>query len=98
MIKLKQVTKTFSDATAGYSVEFTKEYTLQEFVNEVLSNEQRWGYLAIDSEISIFGDPRCKYRHGKLLTEFQSEILTKKVVSAKARGGYGRMDYSIELK
>ena len=98
MIKLKQVTRTFSDATAGYSVELTKEYTLQKFVNEVLSNEKRWGYLAIDSEISIFGDPCCEYKYDKLLTKFPSEILTKKVVSAKARGGYGNMDYSIEIK
>lgn len=97
MIKLKQNTETFGDETAGYTVELTKQYTLLEFINEVVSDEREWGYIGILSVGAIFGSPNCEYEFGKLLSELPSEIMTKKVASAKASGGWSRMDYLLEL-
>ena len=97
MIKLKQNTRTFGDETAGYAVELTKEYTVQEFVNEVVSNKREWGYIGISCGRATFGNPNCEYKLGKLLSELPSEIMTKKIASAKASGGWSRMDYLLEL-
>ncbi len=67
MIKLEQCTKTFGDCTAGYKVTLTKEYTVGEFVNEVVSNEKEWGYVGIKKEGDPWfsrGNPNCEYRWG----------------------------------
>jgi len=97
MIKLIQNTKTFGDETAGYSVELTKDYTVKEFVDEVVSDKKEWGYIGIESKGSFFGDPNCEYKWGKLLTELPSEILPNKIKSVKASGGWSRMDYLLVL-
>ena len=57
MIKLKQNTRTFSDETAGYAVELTKEYTLREFVDEIVGNDRDWGYIGIYCKGEVFENP-----------------------------------------
>lgn len=97
MIKLEQNTSTGGDETAGYLVELSGEYTLQKFVNEVVSNDARWGCIRASSETSFFGEHKCEYKRGKLLSNFSPEIMGKKVISANARGGWGCMDYFLQL-
>ena len=100
MIKLKQCTETFGDCTAGYEVTLTKKYFVKEFVDEVVSNEREWGYIGIKNEKywSVFGDPNCEYKRGKLISSLPDEYLDKEILSAKAVGGYSRMDYLLEVE
>ena len=46
MFSLTQITPTFGDCTAGYRVDLDKEYTVSEFINEVLKKRaKRMGIL-----------------------------------------------------
>ncbi len=97
MIKLTQNTPTSGDCTAGYAVTLDKEYTVEEFINEVLTKNE-WGYIGIHSNGQAWFDigfPSCEYKKDKLVTEMQKDILPIKVKSATASGGWSRMDYVI---
>lgn len=99
MIKLSQSTPTAGDCTAGYSVSLDKEYTVDEFIKEVLTNKE-WGYIGIHNEGQAWfsrGNPNCEYRGDKLITEMDKDFLNHKVKAAKASGGYSRMDYTIYI-
>lgn len=43
MFTLTQSTPTAGDCTSGYKVTLDKEYTLQEFIDAVLTNKGEWG-------------------------------------------------------
>lgn len=99
MIKLKQNTKTFGDATAGYAVELTKEYNVQDFINEVLTRGE-WGSIGIYNDGQAWfdkGSPNCEYSRGELISEMPKEILNRKIKSVTAGGGWSNMDYLIKL-
>lgn len=98
MFKLKQAGREGGDCTAPYDVILDKEYTVKEFVETVVSRDGEWGYIGIAAKGSIFGDPHCEYKWGKLLYDLPEEIHNKKVISAKAHGGWSRMDYRLYLK
>lgn len=95
MITLTQVTPTGGDCTAGYRVDLDKVYTVSEFIEEVLkrfSNE--WGYFRI---MNIF--TRIEYRSGKLIeNRLEGNVLSAKIVSVTASGGWGNMDYKIIIE
>lgn len=94
MFKLHQLRPEGGDCTAPYAVDLGGEYTVREFIRDVLLDKREWGYIGIDiGHNSIFGDPCCEYSHGGLKTSLPAEFLTMKVVSAKASGGWSRMDY-----
>lgn len=98
MFELTQCGKERGDCTAPYSVNLKKEYTVSEFVKDVVSNRgDEWGYFIIDDGETIFGSPRFEYRWGELLSTFPEEILNKRIKSVKADGGWGSMDYIIEI-
>ena len=92
MITLTQVTPTGGDCTAGYRVDLDKEYTVSEFIEEVLqrfSNE--WGYFCIKNLFT-----RIEYRSGKLIENMiEGNVLSAKIVSVTANGGWSSMDYNI---
>lgn len=92
MFTLTQVTQIFGDCTAGYRVDLDKEYTVSEFINEVLKKEpSEWGYFKIKNT-----GVRTEYRHGKILeNNFDNDTLSAKIISMTAHGGYSNMDYSI---
>ncbi len=92
MFTLTQVTQTFGDCTAGYRVDLDKEYTVSEFINEVLKKEpNEWGYFKIKNT-----GVRTEYRYGKILeNNFDNDTLSAKIISMTAHGGYSNMDYSI---
>jgi hypothetical protein len=90
MFKLKQSTPTGGDCTAGYSVELDKDYSVKDFIENVLTIKGEWGY------ISIKGKSSCEYKYGKLLSELPPDLLVVKVLNVKASGGWSRMDYYIE--
>ncbi len=97
MFTLTRATPTGGDCTAGYDVGFSNEYTVREFIEEVLKTHPgEWGYF----ELKNLG-VRTDYKHGRLLKQhFADELLNSKIVKAYASGGWSRMDYylTIELK
>lgn len=97
MIELKQITRTFGDGTAGYEVTTDRRYTVKEFINEVISNKNEWGYIGIkrDRVFTIFGNPNCEYKQGKLLSNLPEDYLDKEISFVCANGGWSRMDYLI---
>ena len=80
-----------------YSIKLNKICTVKEFIDDVLTNVNEWGYIGINNNFNIFGDPYCAYGDGKLLSDMPSNILNKKVVKATATGGWTRMDYILHL-
>ena len=96
--KLKQCGPVRGDETAPYEVTFSEPLTVKDFVSDVLSNKEEWGYIGISKERTIFGDPNCEYRWGKLLSCLPPEYLSKKIVSAEASGGWSRMDYLLTVE
>lgn len=92
MFTLTQVTQTFGDCTAGYRVDLYKEYTVSEFINEVLKEKpNEWGYFEIKRTMS-----KAEYRYGEIIeNDFDENILSAKILSVAATGGWSRMDYII---
>jgi len=97
MFRLSQVGPVAADSTATYEVILDKEYTVRTFIKEVRKRKGDWGYVGIEKENSVFGDPVCEYRYGKLLSIMKKEVLNKPVISVKANGGYTRMDYWLKI-
>ncbi|WP_443683882.1 hypothetical protein [Phocaeicola plebeius] len=95
MFSLTQITPTFGDCTAGYRVDLDKEYTVSEFINEVLKKEpNEWGYFKIKKNGMM-----SEYRYGELLeNNFDNEILSAKVSHISASGGWTRMDYYLTIE
>lgn len=95
MFSMVACTPMSRDCTCGYKVFLEKEYTVEEFINAVLkAKSDEWGYIGIYKKGSIFGEPNCEYRNGKLSTKpMPNKFLKKKIVDVIAGGGYSRMDY-----
>lgn len=87
------------DCTAPYWVELDKKYTVEEFIQTVLTRKDEWGCIRIHQRppVSRFDYPACNYRYGKLLTNLPKEYLDKTIKFAEADGGWTRMDYVLYL-
>lgn len=95
----KHIGGPYGDETSRYDVSLKRPCTVREFVEEVLSNEREWGYIGIYKKGTIFGDPECEYKYGKLITEpLPEEYLNKIVVKCEAGGGWSRMDFLIYVE
>lgn len=98
MFSFKSTGSVRGDCTAPYDVILDKTYTVEEFVEAVLTIHDEWGYIGISKKGAIFGDPKCEYRYGELITEpLPDNVLNRKVKEAKASGGYTRMDYFLKI-
>ena len=98
MFHLQQNGPSSRDCTAPYKVILDKEYTVKEFISDVLSiNPREWGYIGIKKRGHIFGSPYCEYRYGNLKYNLPEEIQDKKILSVESSGGWSRMDYLITL-
>ena len=94
MIKVTKSSMTRSDETASYSVDMDKEYTLSEFINEMVSKySNEFGDIGLSSHFHSI-----EYHKGKIISEIPTKYKDMKVVSAYANGGWGRMDYQLTLK
>jgi hypothetical protein len=98
MFKMYMAGKVRGDCTAPYNVELDKAYTVNEFVHTVLTKSRDWGYIGIDCNGKIFGEPKCEYRYGKLLYTLPEDVLNKNVVKVEADGGWSRMDYLLWIE
>lgn len=101
MFTLTQSTPTAGDCTAGYIVTLDKEYTLQEFIDAVLTNKSEWGYIKVAKrDCAWYNYPAFSYRYGKIYSEpnLPEEIYGYKVKSVTANGGWPSMEYTATLE
>lgn len=101
MIKINWIDSMRSDCTRKFEVILSKQHTVGEFIDSVLSERKgEWGYIGIYSEKNaFFGDPCCEYSDGKLKSNpLPNEISRKKIKKVTGDGGYSRMDYIITLE
>ena len=101
-IELKPAGNVRGDCTAPYDVVLSRECTLRELVDVILTRNE-WGYIGQYDPRTVFGYPCVEY-HGDQLYEctwrgsFNESDYKRKVVSVKADGGWTRMDYLITLE
>lgn len=100
MFRFIQCTPTGGDCCAGYRIDLDKEYTVESFINTVLSERtNEWGDIGIRSKGKAYGIPQCCYRYGKIATNsLPKEVLSKGISNVSASGGWTRMDYILELQ
>lgn len=103
MFTMHQTTPTAGDCTAGYSVTLDKEYTIEEFIQAILTNKSKdCGSITIYRKDKTFHTyyraGGCGYKHGVLTSkDIRNKYLTKKVESVKAHGGWYLMDYNVRV-
>lgn len=102
MFTLTQCTPTFGDCTARYRVDLDKEYTLQGFVDAILTNKKdEWGKISIvKSNVPWYFYPYIGYQRGSITGEsnIPEKVFTYKVKSVIANGGWSVMDYIVTLE
>lgn len=98
MFNLIQSTPMSGDCTCGYIVELHKQYTVEEFMQDVFKERSKeWGYFKINDGVHQNKGLRW-YRNGR----FESgmipvELLNAKIEKVTASGGWSRMDYVITV-
>ena len=93
MYKLKATGETYPDCTAHYEVILDKEYTVKEFLEELLQNGKEWGIVSVNSFLFL------KYRYKEYEIEVDSTSYDNLIIdSITSIGGYSRMDYFIKTK
>lgn len=86
--------ETSADCSTPYDIIFNNECTVQEFIDEVLT-QGKWGYVCIGN---YFDGPQIEYRHNKIVSGvFSMDILDAKIKKAVAHGGQARMDYMLDI-
>lgn len=101
MFSLIQTTPVGGDCTSGYRVNLDKEYTLQEFIDDVLTIKGEWGGIRIvKRDCDRYSYPVIRYRYGKITNEpnLPKMIYGYKVKSVFACGGWSNMDYVVMLE
>ena len=92
-----------------FNIDFEKPVTLNEFLNEVLSNNKEWGDISVkDNSITRYveGFPYhpsfyIEYKRGKFTHTcrevFNEQKLNLIVTKANCVSGYSRTDYNITI-
>lgn len=101
-IELKPAGNVRGDCTAPYDVELSRECTLRELVDVILTRNE-WGYIGKDDPRDVFGYPRFEYsydhiKEGSERGHFTEEDYNRIVKTVKADGGWSRMDYIVTLE
>ncbi len=97
-MEFRQIGKTSGDETTPYEVTKYKSQKVLELVDEILQERPKeWGYISV-GEGWFFDIPHCEYKYGKLLNVLPADVLSKRVVSVSAYGGWSRMDYYIKVE
>lgn len=96
---LSRRTPVGGDCTCGYNVTFDGEYTVGEFLEEVLCKRSKeWGYIVVLSNQHQKETDYCSYSLGELTEDLHNANLKdSKITSATASGGYSRMDFTLYI-
>lgn len=85
---------TGSDCTGLYIITTPFGMTVREFITEWMEDKREWGYFGINDGKSIFGNPCCEYRDGKIISEpLPNDILDSVILKTEGRGGWSRSDF-----
>lgn len=88
-----------SDCTSLYYISFYKEYTVAEFIGEVLTKyPNEWGNIIIKKQHDMSGAclGHVDYSHGELVGKKDirmKELLDYKIIHGSAHGGWSAMNY-----
>lgn len=103
MIRRVYTAGPFRDETNTYDIILDKDYTVCEFINEIIANNSdEWGKFCIvrdHTRRQTIINYECKYENGSI-ADIDADILRnkyydKKVLCAYATGGWSYMEYSI---
>jgi len=91
MIKLFQTSETFGDSTAKYDITMSHDYSVKEFITEVLTQKE-WGKISVyDENRNLLSSG--EYNGKKLTIPISEDILSKQICEANSHGGWSNMDY-----
>lgn len=93
-MKLIPYTKTAGDESRGFYVDFDKNYSIREFIKEVLLKNE-WGTFDIREGFSNKSGLIIDYKYNNLIDQLPIGIMNRTIWKAKANGGWGNMDYLI---
>lgn len=88
-----------SDSTEYYDVNVPAHTTVAKFLQDVLESDLR-GCIGIETERwqDIFGSPYLLYKGNEIVEDSGLDALSHRLVKrASAFGGYGVMNYKLEL-
>ena len=95
MIRLRTAGPTCGDCTTPYDAVMDRQYTVQEFVDEVCSEERNWGHVNISQDPNnMYGKLLVDYRHG-VYGEVPEQFRDMIVKSAHGSGGWSRYDFTL---
>lgn len=99
MINIQYI-RSYSDETNEYLVELSRSMTVREFIDEWLETRpDEWGYFGIYDCKSIFGNPVCEYRYGKIITPIlPTNFLESEIKCVHGSGGWTRSDFQFEVE
>lgn len=84
------------DGISWYNILLAKDYTLREFVVEVLKQyKDSWGDINVEKDGQQIDS--YSYSYGKLKTKFKKLPISTKIISAKAYGGYSYMTFILSI-
>lgn len=92
-ISRSQDTPRGGDECAGYSVSLSRECTLRELIDEVLTYKGEWGTIHVKNS----PEAHIKYSHGRIEqddTRYDSYIVT----DVRANGGWSSMSYYVKVQ
>lgn len=102
MFTLIPCTPTKNNYITKYRVDLDKEYTLQEFVDAILTNKKdEWGVIRIPKRnFAWYRFPCISYRYGNITnkTNIPEKVFGYNVKSVTASGGWTAMDYIVNLE
>lgn len=96
---LVQTAGPFGDSTSAFDVNITGDFTVDEFINHVLTTKpMEWGDFIIGNLWN--GVKICEYRKGEIIKyakDYEKKYKNKVVWTAKASGGWSMMNYGLTL-
>lgn len=99
--KMKHTGGPYGDACCRYAVMFDREYTVQEFIEDIIKEKpEEWGEFQIATDLKYpytTSIDICVYKHGQIISNFKKPDTAKmKIKEIVAHGGYTNMDYYIK--
>lgn len=96
IFKRKQSGPTGGDCTAVYSIELCRNYTLKEFIEEVLKEyPNEWGFFELREEHHTRPFKVIEYKYGNIVGKIPTDIINVPISCTKSDGGWSNMDYII---
>lgn len=84
------------DCAAIYSIKLCRDYTLKEFIEEILKEcPKEWGFFELREELRARPFKVIEYKNGNLAGEIPTDIADVRIRCTKSNGGWRNMDYVI---